>query len=120
MQNEVFHARGLVDNSGGQTTIKSFKVVLREKVKLVSVYEYTDVTNKEFVLYTCPNSIQVGTSLPFNVELKVPLEVLGYTAIGNVIYRAYFLELVAEVNCCYSNPRISKHIILNNTIQPEV
>lgn len=22
------------------------------------------------------------------------------------------------MNCCYSNPKISKHVILNNTIQP--
>lgn len=45
---------------------------------------------------------------------------MGYTAIGNIIYRAYFLELVADVNCCFSNPRVTKHIILNTTIQPPI
>lgn len=45
---------------------------------------------------------------------------VGHTAIGSIIYRAYFLDLVAEVNCCYSNPRVGKHIIFNTSIQPPV
>jgi hypothetical protein len=80
---------------------------------------YTRVRNpNKFVLYSCDNSVAVGSSLPFNVEIKVPIEALGYTAIGSIIYRAYFLELVAEVNCCYSNPKVSRHVILNTSIQP--
>ena len=62
----------------------------------------------------------IGGLLPFNVQVRAPINALGYTAIGSIIYRAYFLELVAEVDCCYSDPRVAKHIIFNNIVQPPI
>lgn len=92
MHNKPFLARGLVDNTRGTTKIKGFKVVLRECVKQVSESEYVNFQNtNEFVLYSNDNPVPVGSSLPFDVEIKVPIEALGYTAIGNIIYRAYYL-----------------------------
>ncbi len=64
--------------------------------------------------------VPVGTSSPFTAEIIVPVEILDYTAIGNIISKAFFLELVAQVKCCYSNPRVSKHVVVNNTIQPPI
>lgn len=121
MLNQTLRVRGKVDNTRGTTRIKSFQVVLRESVKKISEWEYVSESSPhQFTLYECPNEVHIGTSTPFETELKVPVEVLGYTAIGNIIYRAYFLDLVAEVNCCYSNPTVSQHVILNSTIQPPI
>ncbi len=119
MYGKPFLARGIVDNTRGSTNIKGFKVVLRESMRQISDRDCTNVEDlDEYVLFSSDNSVPVGSSLPFNAEIKVPVEALGYTAIGNIIYRAYFLELVAEVNCCYSNPRASRHVIFNTSVQP--
>ena len=48
------------------------------------------------------------------------MEYLGYTAIGNVISRSYFLTLEAEVCCCYSNPKIQLHTIFVTSLLPEI
>jgi hypothetical protein len=44
--------------------------------------------------------------------------VTGYTAIGNIISRAYFLVLIAEVNCCFSNPELEIHTVLTSSLEP--
>lgn len=62
----------------------------------------------------------IGSSDSFQTETKVPEEVLGYTAIGNIISRAYFLLLIAEVHCCYSNPFVEVHVVLNNELEPDL
>lgn len=74
MNNKPFLARGLIDNSRGTTKIKGFKVVLRECIKQISERGFAHVENtNEFVLYSNQNPVPVGTSLPFDVEIKVPI-----------------------------------------------
>ena len=66
--------------------------------------EFTDVTKRDTVLFETKKEIYPGEKDNIQTEIKIPPEVIGYTAIGSIISRAYFLVLVAEMACCYSNP----------------
>ena len=50
----------------------------------------------------------------------MPQKVIGYTAIGNIISRCYFLVMVAEMNCCYSNPELEIPAVLISSLEPEL
>jgi len=45
---------------------------------------------------------------------------IGYTAIGNIISKSYYLTLIGQVGCCYSNPKILiLTSFLSNLDQPQ-
>ena len=50
----------------------------------------------------------------------IPPEVIGYTAIGNIISRSYTLALIARVFCCYSDPCLSIPVVFTSSLEPEV
>lgn len=60
-----------------------------------------------------------GENVSFEFETKLPAEFIDYTAIGNIIYRAYYLVLTAEVGCCISNPKTEIHTVVTTTVLPE-
>lgn len=94
MQGQPFRARGLIDNTRGSTEIKGFKIVIAECIKRIADWGHVQTFNSNnYTVYEINMEIPIGTSLPFDVELKVPIEVLGYTAIGNIIYRGYVIML---------------------------
>jgi hypothetical protein len=64
--------------------------------------------------------VAAGRDDDFEVEVRVPPQVRGYTAIGSIISRTYHLFLEAEVNCCLSNPELEIHAILYSDLDPEL
>lgn len=48
--------------------------------------------------------------------MTIPKDIKEHTAIGNIISRCYYLTLLGDVGCFYSDTRIEKHIHLNNDI----
>ena len=58
------------------------------------------------MLYDAKKSLSFGSTDTFSANVQLPLDVDGYTAIGVILSRAYFLTLVAEVCCCLSNPKL--------------
>ena len=48
--------------------------------------------------------------------IKIPKDIISYTAIGTILARQYYIGLVSEMGCCYKNATIKKHIILANQI----
>ena len=49
----------------------------------------------------------------------IPPEVIGYTAVGNIISRAYYLTLIARVFCCYSDPCLEIPAVFVTYLEPE-
>ena len=43
----------------------------------------------------------------------IPASVVGHTAIGNIISRAFFLEVKLRVSGLYTDPKIKSHVIMN-------
>ena len=118
---QVFSVRGKIDTSLSKAAVKDYRVVLREKVLQISEHEHTNRSKNDTVLYDPKDAIYLGTGTDFSVEVKIPENIAEYTAIGNIISRAYFLVLIAEVNCCYSNPTVVVHGVLNNNnAEPEL
>ena len=48
---KMFRVKGRIDNSQGKTDIKSYRVVLREKLKKISDWQFTKVETNDIVLY---------------------------------------------------------------------
>lgn len=89
-----------------KTEVKDYKVVLREIVTKTSsggkIRNYT----RDYLLFDAKNHISLGQNAIFEAQVNTPLDAIGYTAIGNIISKAYYLTLIGQVSCCYSNPKL--------------
>lgn len=56
-------------------------------------------------LFDARKSLNIGEQDNFSLQVSIP-PAKGYTALGCIFSRAYYLTLEAEVCCCYSNPRL--------------
>lgn len=62
--------------------------------------------------------IPSGGREEFEVDISLPKNFSGYTAIGNSISRAYFLCLILNSGCLFKNPFIEVPTVLINSIEP--
>jgi hypothetical protein len=102
-----------------KVAVSNYKLVLWEVNTKVADSGRTNQWSRDFVLYSAGRSLQQGRN-SFETEVRIPQEVTGYSAIGNIFCRAYYFTLVAEVFCCFSNPTLLLHTILNTTLEPEL
>ena len=72
------------------------------------------------LLYDSATKVLPGTTESFQADIMIPPTVIGYTAIGNIISRHYYICLEASTFCCFSNPTLEFHTILNNYYEPEL
>jgi hypothetical protein len=60
----------------------------------------------------------LGCTDRFETKLEIPSDFRGYAAIGNIFSQAYYLALVAQVGCCYSNSMLF-HTVVVSPLEPE-
>lgn len=94
--------------------------MLREVTKRVANTGNTRTTSHDTLLYEDRKPFYAGQSKSFEVEVHIPATLVGYTAVGNIISRAYYLCLMAEVNACYSNPTLMIQTTFVSTFEPEL
>jgi len=94
--------------------------VLREVVKKVSNWEFVNYEYEDVLLHDSMKVVPKGMKDSFQFEMKIPPEFTGYTAIGSIIYRTYYLALIAEAGCCTSNPTLAVHTIVTTSLFPEL
>ena len=104
--NNVFRARGVIDATMSKTDIRSIKVVLYEVTTRVANTGRVKYGSQKFLMYDSLKTFPAGSTESFDADIVVPPTVIGYTAIGNIFSRSYFLALEAETFCCYSNPKL--------------
>jgi hypothetical protein len=117
---QSLQVKGTIDTTLSRTPVKDYKVVLREITTKVSSCGHVRRFSKDFVLYSAEKVLEEGRSDSFEATVGIPQQVTGYTAIGNILCRAYYLALVAQVSCCYSNPTLLIHTVLTTSLEPEV
>jgi hypothetical protein len=115
-----FRVRGVINAALSKTTIKDYKVLLREVTSKISSLGHVTRSKEEFVFFSAQKTLIPGMRDEFDAVVIVPPAVTGYTAIGSIFCRVYYLVLVAEVGCCYSNPTLSIHTILNTPLEPDL
>ena len=90
----------------GQISIANYVVVLRERIIKVANSGRTRTFYNDIVLFDARKPVAKGYLENFSCEVRLPPNFRGYTAIGNIISRAYYLTVLADVCCCYSNPHL--------------
>ena len=58
--------------------------------------------------------MRVGDRKEFFLTLKFPQTILGNSAIGNIISRNYFIELIGDIGLFSKSLALPKHVIINN------
>ena len=86
---------GFIDAGMSKADIKNVKIILREKIKQVAMGGMTNVEREDVLLYETGRGVASGQEERVEKDVKVPEKVIGYTAIGNIISRCYFLVLAA-------------------------
>lgn len=57
---KIFHLKGSIDNSSGQLAISNYKIVLREVIKKISEFEFTDYDSNDVLLYDAMKPVPKG------------------------------------------------------------
>ena len=92
---KVFNVRGHVDTSMSKAEIKSIKVILREKTIRVADCGRVKYGQQDTLIHDSLKKVPVGANETFEAEVGIPPIMTGYTAIGNIFSRAYYLALEA-------------------------
>ena len=103
VNNQSFTIQGNIDASMSKTEINNYKVILREIITRVAGKVRHD--KRDVILYDAKKTLGRGEQDSFSTIVALPPG-NGYTAVGCIISRVYYIALEAEVCCCYSNPKL--------------
>jgi hypothetical protein len=102
-----FTTKVTIDNSKGRRNIANWKLELREVCRVFGDDRTAiNLVKKVYTMHAeTERVVGRGKKHTFELPSMLPRGITGYTAIGNLLYKSYYLILTAETSCTTSNSK---------------